>query len=248
MFLGDLSIADLENRTGWHFSDSDRQWLVSHIQHNATIKYDSDKFHIFDIPFTITVAEGIKDTLIKMLTKYNNKQVSKESVQIAVITETEEEKAKRLKKEKEKREQLERLSNPNSIWNIKWHMLVPVKVKYNNKEIELYYGCFINTYSTGRDNIPEIIDGKCSIYLDDVGFHGYFNLYYSDIDNDADEHPEWNYVIGSNFYSLNGSYLSNIPDLKFETIHFSILNGIKLYESIRFTSCKEIHFLKYKEV
>lgn len=32
MILVDLSIADLENRTGWHFSDSDRQWLLNYMK------------------------------------------------------------------------------------------------------------------------------------------------------------------------------------------------------------------------
>lgn len=249
MFLGNLSITDLERRTGWIFSESDRKWLESHRQDNATVKFDSEMFHIFDLPFTITVAEGIKDNLIKMLTKYNDKQASKEVVQIAVVIESDKEKEARLKKEKEEKEWQDKLTNPNSIWLIKWHMLVPVRIKNleTGSERDLYYWCFINTYTTGRDNIPEIVDGTANISLDEEGFHGTFTLYDDEIVNDADNYPEYRFVIGSGFYSDRNNYMGrNHNGIVFENTTFNIKEAINRYKDIN-GHCREVHFDKIKE-
>lgn len=248
MFLGNLSITDLERRTGWTFSESDKKWLESHRQDNATVKFDSEKFHIFDLPFTITVAEGIKDNLIKMLTKYNDKQASKEAVQIAVVTESDKEKEARLKKEKEEKEWQDKLTNPNSIWLIKWHMLVPVRIKNleTGSECDLYYWCFINTYTTGRDNIPEIVDGTANIFLDEEGFHGTFTLYDDEIVNDADNYPEYRFVIGSGFYNRDNYIGRNHNGIVFENTTFNIKEAINRYKDVN-GHCREVHFDKIKE-
>lgn len=249
MFLGNLSISDLERRTGWTFSESDKKWLESHRQDNATVKFDSERFHIFDLPFTITVAEGIKDNLIKMLTKYNDKQASKDAVQIAVVTETDKEKETRLKKEKEEKEWQDKLNNPKAIWNVKWHMLVPVKAKSieTGSERDLYYGCFINTYTTGHNNIPDTIAGVANIYLNEEGLHGNFMLDNSERDSDADDHlDDWAFVIGTGYYSMTGNYLGKDRGTTFENTLFNLREAIELYKS--FGKCsKEVHFDKIKE-
>ena len=97
-------------------------------------------------------------------------------------------------------------------------MAVPVKV--NDKDV--YYGCFINTYTTGRDNIPDIIEGKAFIKMDEEGFHGRFTLYNSEKDNDANEHDDWNWIIGSSFYSKSGRWIGNVDNAYFEETEFSI--------------------------
>ena len=95
---------DLERRTDYVFSDEDKKWLESHRQDIAEIDFNSDKFHIFDLPFEIHVAESISNYLLKLLMKYEESTPSKEQLQFAVIKETEKQKEKRLKKEKEVKE------------------------------------------------------------------------------------------------------------------------------------------------
>lgn len=242
IFLGNLSISELIQRTGYNISDEDRKILEQHRQDNATIDPCSDKFHIFDIPFSIHVTEAFKNKLIEILTKYEEISKSKETLAIAIVKESDQEKEKRLKKEKEQKEWRDNLSNPNSIWNVKWHMAVPVKV--NDKEV--YYGCFINTYTTGRDNIPDIIEGKAFIKRDEEGFHGRFTLYNPEKDNDANEHDDWDWVIGSGFYSKSGNYIGNVDNAYFEETEFSIAECIQNLVNID-RSLKEIHFSKIKE-
>lgn len=243
--LGNLSIDEFLKRTGYNMSHEDIKILNDHRQDNTNIDFNSDKFHIFDIPFSINVAEPFYDELIKILTKYNDITETKEALQIIKIVESEKEKEKRLKKEKEKREFEELKANPNAIWLIKWHMLVPVKV--NNKEI--YYWCFINTYTTGRNNIPDIINGHAIISMDEEGIHGYFTLDNPETDNDADPHSEWRYVIGCGFMKLNGNYIGHCEDATFDTTEFSISECIENYRTISTTNetGREIIFDKIKE-
>lgn len=249
IYLGNQTISDLERRTGYKFSVEDRKWLEQHRQDNANVTFDSDKFHIFDVPFEIHTGQKIQNELKNLLLKYQEISPSKEPLQFAVVTETDKQKEKRLKKEKEEKEWQEKLNNPNAIWNVKWHMLVPVKAQ--NIETgaiqDLYYGCFINTYTTGRDNIPVIINGYANISLTEEGFHGNFELNYPEIDSDADTHRDWNWVIGSNFYDLHGHYIGNIRNLVFDDTRFSLEDCIRLYEDVKSSSCKETHFFKYKE-
>ena len=203
IYLGNQTISDLERRTGFVFSAEDRKWLESHRQDEANVKFDSDKFHIFDLPFEIHAAESISDYLLKLLMKYEEVTPSKEQLQFATVKETEEQKEKRLKKEKENKEWQDKLNNPNSIWNVKWDMLVPVVAKSieTGSTKKLLYWCFINTYTTGRDNIPNMIDGFANIKLDEEGLRGRFTLY-DESNSDADAHKdEWNFVIGAGFFT-----------------------------------------------
>ena len=242
IYLGNQTISDLERRTGYIFSDEDIRWLESHRQDSADIKFDSDKFHIFDIPFEIHAAEPISDYLLKLLMKYEDVNPSKEPLQFAVIKETDEQREKRLKKEKEDKEWQDELTNPNSIWNVKWHMLVPVRLKNGKSEHELYYWCFINTYTTGRDNIPEIIDGTANISSDELGFHGTFMLYNNEVVNDADKNLEYQYVIGTGiFYNKQHTYISSPREVIFENTAFNIREAINRYKDFN-EQYKEIHF------
>ena len=235
MFFGNLSIKDFERRTGWTFSDADRKWLESHRQDYADVKFDSGKFHIFDLPFTVSVSAIIKNDLVKILTKYNDKQMSKESIQIAEITETTEEREKRLKQEQLDLEFKDKLENPNSEWIIKWHMFVPIKIHTDEKDLELYYGCFINTFTTGYRNIPvnlpSSIKGKGHMYKDEVGFHGTFKTEdYSD------------YIIGSGFYTKNGTLLYS--DFNFDDIEFDLAEAYELRKNVTGSYTREVHFYR----
>ena len=247
VYLGNQTIFDLERRTGYVFSDEDRKWLELHRQDKAEIDFNSDKFHIFDLPFAIQAAEPISDYLLKLLMKYEETTPSKEPLQFAVIKETEKQKENRLKKEKEEKEWQDKLNNPNSIWNIKWHMLVPVQINYKDSKRNLYYGCFVNTYTKGHENIPNIINGKATIYLNEEGFNGKFDLSNTEIDSDADEHLDWNYVIGGGFYTETGDYLGNISNVYFDEITFFLKDAISDYQNIKGQSCKETHFYKIEE-
>lgn len=248
IYLGNQTISDLERRTSYIFSAEDRKWLESHRQDEADIKFDSDKFHIFDLPFEIHASDSISDYLLKLLMKYEEVTPSKEQLKLATVKETEEQKEKRLKQEKENKEWQDKLNNPNSIWNVKWHMLVPVVAKSIETGVtkKLLYGCFINTYTTGRDNIPNMIDGSANIELDEEGFHGRFTLY-DESNSDADEHiDEWNFVMGAGLYNERGNYIGSSKDVIFENTTFNLKEAINRSDDLE-NHCREIHFYKIKE-
>lgn len=241
--LGNLTITELEKRTGWTFSAEDRKWLEDHRQEKADICPYKEEFHIFDIPFLIEASSLIKSRITNMLMEYNNKQPSKEPLQLGFRLESEEERIAREKKEAEEKERLERIENPKSIWNVKWHMLVPVKVTYFGKEYNLYYSCFINTYTTGRNNIPDIIDGTAIVSCNEEGCHGRFTLYNPETDNDANEHPDWDWVISNGLCHLSGNYIDcSYENVTFEEVRFSIKEAIELYKNVKNYDGKEIHF------
>lgn len=240
--FGNLSIKELEQRTGWSFSTEDRKWLESHRQDVADVKVHSEKFHIFDAPFHIEADIGIKSKLMEILLKYENATPSKEPLQIGFIKETEKEKERRLKKEAEEKERKERDENPSSVWNVKWHMMIPVVVDFNGKKYDLYYGCFINTYTTGKMNIPKTITGTAWIERREEGLYGRFELFDPAKDSDADPHPDWNHVVGNGFYHKSGSLIENDENFTFERVEFSIREAIENYSNIKGWDCKEIHF------
>lgn len=84
IYLGNLTIKQLEDRCGCKFEEADYKWLKEHRQDNAEIKV-KDKFHIFDIPFMIQTGEGISKEIIDILSKYNNKKTFKECLQVGIV-------------------------------------------------------------------------------------------------------------------------------------------------------------------
>lgn len=235
IFLGNLTVEELEERTRWNFDTRDKLWLEEHRQDDAKVKYESEKFHIFDIPFAITCDKTIFKELSSILKRYNDVQCSAEKLSISEIDETEEE--RKLKQKQKEREELR--ANPNAIWNIKWHMMVPVKVKSNKREIDCLYHVFINTYTRGFKNIPSMITGKGWVELDDVGLHGYFSLKNPETDDDANEHPEWNYVIGGNYFYIEGKQY-HLENATFEKVEFDLAESIERFGD----NYREIHFDK----
>ena len=232
MYLGNLSIDEFIRRTGYKFSDEDYKWLNSHRQDDAHVKFDSDNLHIFDIPLCIHVASSITTKLVEILEKYDNKTPTKEKYSVIKVTETEEQKYMREKLDKEIEERKSREENPNSIWLVKYHMFIPVNVQGR----ELYCSCFINTLIKGRNNIPNIVEGKITISRTTMGFRGKFRLFTEDITVDYDG------VIGSGLYDLRGNLLT-VSEYTFDEIEYSISEGIKNYETFRNDS-KEIYFDK----
>lgn len=49
IYLGNLSIKQIEREYGVAFTDEDKQWLQAHHQDEAS-NIQSDKWHFFDIP------------------------------------------------------------------------------------------------------------------------------------------------------------------------------------------------------
>lgn len=237
MYLGNLSIDEFIRRTGYKFSDEDYKWLNNHRQNDAHVKFDSNNLHIFDIPFCIHAASNITAKLIEILEKYDKKTPTKEKYSVIKVTETEEQRYMREKLDKEIEERKSREENPNSIWLVKYHMFIPVNVQGR----ELYYGCFVNILVKGKDNIPKIIDGRCYISRTTVGFSGKFWLF----NEDENINVDYDGVIGSGLYDLNGNFL-NVSEYTFDEVEFNISDGIKNYESFRIDS-KEIYFSKIAE-
>ena len=63
VYLGNLTVSDLENRAGIQLSSSDKRWFEDHRQDKATVRSDSESFHIFDIPFMIIASPLIYDLM-----------------------------------------------------------------------------------------------------------------------------------------------------------------------------------------
>ena len=242
VYLGNLSIDDFIKRTGYDITDEDRKVLESHRQDSASVASDSDKFHIFDVPFAITVGEHYSQQLVNILQKYENIKKSKSQLYINVAKESDKEREIRLQRAKAELEWQNKLKNKSAIWLVKWQLYVPVIV--NSREY--YYWCFVNTYTTGRENIPNIIDGKGEISLDDSGFTGTFKLYNPEMDNDANEHDEWNYVVGCGFVTKSNSYIGKLSNAQFNNVEFSIKDCIQNYLNFN-DSAKDIHFHKIKD-
>lgn len=83
MMLGNLSIRELEDRTGWKLSENDFNYLKEHRQYNAQ-NIAKDKLHIFDLPFVVLCGEDIVDKVVEILKSYEDKQTSKQQLQIAI--------------------------------------------------------------------------------------------------------------------------------------------------------------------
>ena len=84
IYLGNLTINQLEDRCGCKFEKEDYEWLKEHRQDNAEIK-TKDKFHIFDMPFMIQTGEEISDKLVQILTKYNDKKTFTVGLQVGIV-------------------------------------------------------------------------------------------------------------------------------------------------------------------
>lgn len=212
VYLGNISINDFEWRTGYVFSDEEKKWLEDHRQDNATISYNSNSFHIFNIPLAIHVSETIYDKLMTILNKQEDILSSREPIMILSIKETEPERIRRELKEKEEAEDKARKENPNALWLVKYYMLVPVMV--NNRR--LYYDCFINVYIKGYNNITDYVDGYGWVMRDEIGLHGQFTL------NDGT--TDW--VVGCSFYDERGKYIGS-RNWQFERTTFSIREAIE---------------------
>lgn len=108
--------------------------------------------------------------------------------------------------------------------------------------MQFYFGFFINTYTTGHDNIPNSIDGHVTANITEEGIRGSFVLANPEKDNDANLHEDWNYIIGTGLYSSSGSYLGKISRYSIGEIESDLRDAIELYKSITSNDPKEIHF------
>ena len=165
VYLGNLTVLDLENRTGIQLSLSDKQWFEDHRQDKATVRSDSECFHIFDIPFMIIASPLIYDEIVRRISEYTENNYVKESISIVCVNGTEEEKReKKRAKEKERREKEK--ADDSIEWLVKYNMAVPVP------DSNFYISCFINFYVTGYKNIPKVIpNGKGWIEIKDGLFY-----------------------------------------------------------------------------
>ena len=236
IYLGNLTVDQFIQRTGYKLSNEDRRWLEAHRSNNATIRSDNSAFHIFDLPFSIHVSKNLIDQLMSKLRVYESVQPSNEPLQVVTVNDSAEEQREREASAYERKQQELRV-NPNNVWNVKWHMMV--KVNDN-----LFYRCFINTYTKGYMNIPSTIDGSFWIERSSNGLRGTFILEDPESMDDANTNPDWNYVVGIGFYDSSGKKLHS--DITFERIQSSIHDVIELYKQILgYTgSGREIHFDK----
>ena len=80
--LGNLTVEKFEKDAGWVFSEEDKKWLEEHRTNEADFK-DSDKFHIFDIPYAIVVGSEIVGDFMKIIHKYNNEKCCETRIAIS---------------------------------------------------------------------------------------------------------------------------------------------------------------------
>ena len=57
IFLGNLSIEEIEKRTGIILNDKDREYMKAHRQENVSVPLESGAWHGFDFPFCITASD-----------------------------------------------------------------------------------------------------------------------------------------------------------------------------------------------
>ena len=166
VYLGNLTVSDLENRAGIQLLQSDKQWFEDHRQDKATVRSNSEDFHIFDIPFMIIASPLIYDEIIRRISKYTKNNYVKESISIACVNETEEEKReKEIEKERERR--AKEKADGSIEWLVKYNMAVLIP------ETNIYVSCFTNFYVKGYENIPKIIpNGKAWLEVKDGLFYG----------------------------------------------------------------------------
>lgn len=73
IFLGNLSVSQIESRTGITLSDSDREYMNANRQEKVNdTKLETGKWHCFDMPFMIMTHDKQTATAYKdMLMKYD---------------------------------------------------------------------------------------------------------------------------------------------------------------------------------
>lgn len=70
IYLGNLSIEQIEREYFVLFSEEDKKWLLEHHQDKAE-KIESDKWHFFDMPRVVIVgSQEFRRELYNRLTKY----------------------------------------------------------------------------------------------------------------------------------------------------------------------------------
>lgn len=72
IYLGNLTVDQIEKRTGITLSDDDREFMKSNRQENVSIPLEEGKWHCYDIPLML-MTRDIKTAIIykDMLTKYD---------------------------------------------------------------------------------------------------------------------------------------------------------------------------------
>lgn len=74
IYLGNLSIEQIEREYQVQFSEEDKTWLKEHRQANVSIVLGADKWHCFDFPRVIAVGSSVfRQELFDRLKKYEFK-------------------------------------------------------------------------------------------------------------------------------------------------------------------------------
>lgn len=81
--FGNLTTKEFEEKVGWKFEEKDRSFLEKHRTETADFS-ESDRFHIFDAPFSLTIGEDIAKQIIDILKKYNADKQPKTDFSVGV--------------------------------------------------------------------------------------------------------------------------------------------------------------------
>lgn len=81
--LGNLTIEQIEKRTGITLTDEHREYMKAHRQENVSVPLESGAWHGFDMPFMIMTGDkNTAEMYVNMLSAYNWSKC-KEALQIA---------------------------------------------------------------------------------------------------------------------------------------------------------------------
>lgn len=207
IYLGNLTIEEFEERTGWTFSKEDKDTFNRLKSDKADI--DLDSLHIFDAPFAIHIGTNIYDEIFSILMKYENNVPSKTSLQVSRKEKTKEEieREERIKKGKEEWER--KKQDPN----IKWTSNIPFMFEYN----DLYIYGFINMFHKGFYNRPEEIKGSMDVLIDPNSKYPFrFRNINITSDYDKDINGEKYFIPHGFYYNLNESFYHKLKNINIE--------------------------------
>lgn len=207
IYLGNLTIEEFEERTGWTFSKEDKDTFNRLKSDKADI--DLDSLHIFDAPFAIHIGTNIYDEIFSILMKYENNVPSKNSLQVSRKEKPKEEieREERIKKEKEEWER--KKQDPN----ITWTSNIPFMFEYN----DLYIYGFINMFHKGFHNRPEEIKGSMDVLIDPNSKYPFRFRNINIISNyDKDINGEKYFIPHGFYYNLNESFYHKLKNINIE--------------------------------
>lgn len=227
IYLGNLSVSDLQQTLGIKISDSDKRFLESiRVDKTDKVKYNTGTIHIYDIPLCIMCSGNIFHKVKSIMEKYANNSQFLEPLQIIEVGKTKEDEdneRREAERKKEKEIFAKKTKDPNKRWLAKYMVEVPIPVKLETGETyKMPVEVMINMNLLGFNNAPKYITGKGYLLKDDRGWN-------SEVYVDKSCQNENFYADDKNYGVL--FHTVGIQDKIVDRIDFDIKECLDLYES-----------------